>query len=201
MINRLSEEQGRVLVETARKTIMKELHLPVVPEEEGADKLNPPDPALQEKLGVFVTLHYEGQLRGCIGSLVGRKPIIEGVRENAINAAFNDFRFRQVTPRELAKIDIEVSVLSEPKPLSYKGVDDLVARLRPGVDGVIIRKGGMSATFLPQVWDQLPDVAAFLSHLCQKAGLPAEEWRRGELEVSIYQVQCFSELELQSDRA
>ncbi len=190
---RLSEEQGQALVRLARKTIMEKLQLPLTPQAEAPLADYWQDQVFQEKRGVFVTLHRAGQLRGCIGSLAGAAPIVEGVRDNAINAAFKDFRFSPVTAAELDKIDVEVSILSEPQPLSYDGADDLIAGLRPDIDGVIIQKGGASATLLPQVWKQLPDTEVFLSNLCHKAGLPTDEWRRGELEVITYQVQCFAE--------
>jgi len=189
----LSPEQGHNLVKLARQTIAERLGQPVDPG--AAEKLAGvlAAPAYQEKRGVFVTLQKHGQLRGCIGSLTGYRPIAEGVREQALNAAFNDHRFGPVSADELPDLDIEVSILSEPAPLTYVDGGDLVARLRPGVDGVIIRLGGASATFLPQVWEQLPDPAAFLSHLCQKAGLPAQEWRQGRLQVLTYQVRYFAE--------
>jgi AmmeMemoRadiSam system protein A len=151
------------------------------------------EPIFHEKRGVFVTLHCKGQLRGCIGSLGGATTIVQGAMDNAVNAAFNDFRFEPVTAAELDGIEVEVSILSEPRPLAYASVADLVSGLRPGVDGVIIKKGGASATFLPQVWQQLPDVADFLSHLCRKAGLAADAWQQCDLEVITYQVQCFAE--------
>jgi AmmeMemoRadiSam system protein A len=193
MTKRLDDAQGRILTDTARKAIMEELHPSVPTEGREETRVVSRDPLFQEKFGVFVTLHLEGRLRGCIGCLVGTCPLIEGVRENAINAAFNDYRFRPVTPSELKMIEIEVSVLSVPRPLAYDDADDLLTRLRPGVDGVIIERGRASATFLPQVWEQLQDGAEFLSHLCRKAGLPADQWRRADLEVSIYQVQSFAE--------
>ncbi len=193
MTKPLDNAQGRILIVTARKAIMEELHLPVPAEEPQMSEEDLQAPVFREKLGVFVTLHLEGQLRGCIGSLVGTQPLIDGVRENAVNAAFNDYRFSRVTPEELARIDIEVSVLSEPQPMHYDDGNDLICRLRPGLDGVIIRLGEATATFLPQVWKQLPDPAEFLSHLCLKAGLPVDEWRRGKLAVGTYQVQSFAE--------
>jgi len=187
----LSEHQGDILVRLARQTIAERLGLPVShpvrPEELQ-------DPALQEKRGVFVTLHKNGQLRGCIGSLVGLEPIVEGVRRNALNAAFNDRRFSPVTPDEFDDLRIDVSVLSQPKPLSYTDSQDLLGKLRPGIDGVILRgPGGASATFLPQVWEQLPDPQLFLSHLCLKAGLPQDAWQSGQLDIDTYQVQHFEE--------
>ena len=120
-------------------------------------------------------------------------PIVSGVRENAINAAFHDPRFSPLKKKELDAVHIEVSVLSEPVPLAYTDADDLVAKLRPGIDGVILKKGHASATFLPQVWEQLPKPEQFLSHLCMKAGLPADQWREGDVTVLAYQVQYFEE--------
>lgn len=189
----LSPEAGQNLVRLARQTISERLGQPVIGP--AADQLAKAlvAPPYQEKRGVFVTLHKHGQLRGCIGSLTGYRPIAEGVREHALNAAFNDYRFGSVSADELPDLDIEVSILSEPRPLTYRDGADLLARLRPGVDGVIIRLGGASATFLPQVWEQLPEPAAFLSQLCQKAGLPPQEWRQGRLEVLTYQVRYFAE--------
>ncbi len=189
----LSSPQGRKLVELARQSIAASLQQAVDPAAAAqlADSLA--EPIYQEKRGVFVTLHKQGQLRGCIGSLSGYRAIADGVREHALNAAFNDHRFRPVTAEELADLDIEVSILTEPQPLLFRDGDDLVKRLRPGVDGVIISRVGASATFLPQVWEQLPEPAAFLSHLCQKAGLSAQDWRQPGLEVQTYQVQYFAE--------
>jgi len=187
----LNEHQGEILVRLARQTIAERLGLPV---NHPVSREEIQDPALQEKRGVFVTLHKKGQLRGCIGSLVGLEPIVEGVRRNAINAAFHDSRFPPVTPDEFDDLRIEVSVLSQPRPLLYKDSHDLLDKLRPGVDGVILRgPGGASATFLPQVWDQLPDPQLFLSHLCLKAGLPQSAWQSGQIDIDTYQVQHFEE--------
>ncbi|HPC47395.1 MAG TPA: AmmeMemoRadiSam system protein A, partial [Deltaproteobacteria bacterium] len=148
---------------------------------------------LMEKAPTFVTLTEQGRLRGCIGSLEAREPIVESIRRNALNAAFRDPRFPPVRPDELDRITIEVSVLSEPRHLDYEGPGDLLSKLTPGVDGVIISKGYHSATFLPQVWEQLPDKEEFLTHLCMKAGLPGDEWRKGDLDVMTYRVQSLEE--------
>jgi AmmeMemoRadiSam system protein A len=110
-----------------------------------------------------------------------------------LNAAFRDPRFPPLRPDELERVVLEVSVLTEPRPLPYSGAADLVARLRPGLDGVILKKGSAQATFLPQVWEQLPEPGPFLSHLCRKAGLSADAWKRGGLDVLTYQVQYFEE--------
>ena len=104
---------------------------------------------------------------------------------------FNPSECRKI--REWERIKIEVSILTDPKPLDYSDADDLLNKLRPGIDGVIIKKGFSQATFLPQVWEQLPDKKEFLTHLCLKAGLDGSEWKRAELEVSTYQVQAFEE--------
>ena len=134
-------------------------------------------------------------MRGCIGNLTANEPLSEGVRRNAINAAFHDPRFPPLTDKELDEVDIEVSILTEPQPLDYVDGEDLLTRLRVDVDGVIIRKGHASATFLPQVWEQLPDPEEFLGHLCMKAGLSSDAWRQNKLDVLTYQVQYFEESE------
>ena len=186
----LTPEQGRVLLSVARNTLNEHFGHPA----EGIPNAgSPADPALQAPCGTFVTLKIRGDLRGCIGTLTGREPLVEGVRTHALNAAFHDPRFGPLTAEELSRVTIEVSVLTEPQPLRYDGADDLIAKLRPNVDGVILRKGYASATFLPQVWEQLPKPEAFLSHLCLKAGLSADAWRKGQLEVQTYQVQYFEE--------
>jgi MEMO1 family protein len=186
----LTVEQGAALVTLARQTL--EDHFG-----ERADghplETRLADQALQARCGTFVTLKMDGQLRGCIGSLSATAPIVSGVRDNALNAAFHDPRFSPLRKRELDKLHIEVSVLSEPTPLAYTDADDLLSRLKPGIDGVIIKKDAASATFLPQVWEQLPQPEPFLSHLCMKAGLPADGWREGNLTVLVYQVQYFEE--------
>jgi AmmeMemoRadiSam system protein A len=143
--------------------------------------------------GTFVTLKIKDSLRGCIGSLTEMEFLPKSIERNAISAAFRDPRFPPLQPEEFDDIKIEVSVLTEPCPLHYNNASDLIAKLRVGIDGVIIKKGGHNATFLPQVWEQLPDPTGFLSHLCLKAGLSPEAWRIGDLIVSIYQVQHFSE--------
>jgi AmmeMemoRadiSam system protein A len=191
MEGRFSDEHGRALVKMARETIEDSLGI----RPKGGDPEDGPlkDPLMGQKHGVFVTLTKRGSLRGCIGFLEGRESVKDAVRHNAVNAAFNDPRFPPLDPSEVGDIDIEVSILSDPDPLPYEGAADLLARLRPGVDGVIISSGLHSATFLPQVWDQVPDKEEFLGHLCLKAGLRADAWRQGNLQVLVYQVQHFEE--------
>lgn len=191
MQDRLTEEQGRLLLQLARETIVGKLvrRLEGSESEQGAAA----DPALQAENGTFVTLKIGGQLRGCIGNLEPVGSIYDGIRRNALNAAFHDPRFPELTVAELAQVHIEISVLSRPQPLVYGDGPDLVARLRPGIDGVILRLGRNGATFLPQVWEQLPLAEDFLDHLCRKAGLPGTAWRDFHPEVETYQVQCFEE--------
>lgn len=187
----LSDAQGQLLVRLARQTI--ETHLGVSPTRPvSEDELN--QPALGEKRGVFVTLHKRGDLRGCIGSLVAAESIVDGIRRNALNAAFHDFRFNPVTEDEVVGLHVEVSVLTKPTPLPYGTADELLHLLQPGRDGVILEGPGQArATFLPQVWQQLPGVEQFLGHLCRKAGLAETAWRSGTLALSTYQVQSFAE--------
>ncbi|RLB98082.1 MAG: TIGR00296 family protein [Deltaproteobacteria bacterium] len=187
----LTEAQGQLLVRLARQTIARRLGRAAGEGDLAAQAAK--EPAFQRRSGTFVTLKIDGRLRGCIGSLAAEETICQGVQRNALNAAFNDYRFAPLTAEELDQVAIEVSILTPPAPLDYRDADDLVARLRPGVDGVILRQGSRSATFLPQVWEQLPRAEAFLDHLCLKAGLSPEAWRRGEVQVSTYQVVYFEE--------
>lgn len=143
----------------------------------------------------FVTLTKHGELRGCIGSLEARCPLVEDVCEHAVSAAIHDPRFSPVRAEELDDLHVEVSVLSALQPLSYNGPDDLIAKLRPGVDGVVVESGWNRATFLPQVWEKLPDPHQFLRQLCRKAYLPANAYRKPGLDVYTYQVEKFEEEE------
>ena len=189
----LTPEQGAALVKLARQTLARHFRRPIEPEAAKTLDALLADRALEQRSGTFVTLKIDNQLRGCIGSLSATVPLTDGVRDNAINAAFHDPRFSPLSQTELDRVQIEVSVLTEPVPLDYRDADDLLDKLRPGVDGVILKKGFASATFLPQVWDQLPKPEQFLTHLCMKAGLSGGQWRKGDLEIKIYQVQYFEE--------
>ncbi|MDW7771496.1 MAG: AmmeMemoRadiSam system protein A [Desulfobulbaceae bacterium] len=187
----LTDQHGRVLIQLARQTI--EEHLGMKPENPVAPELLA-DPALQEKRAVFVTLNKRGQLRGCIGCFTATESIVEGIKRHALNAAFNDYRFSPVTREEVPNLEIDISLLTEPQPLSYRDSEDLLHKLRPKIDGVILKHPtGASATFLPQVWEQLPSTPLFLGHLCRKAGLAETEWCTGSLAIQVYQVQYFKE--------
>jgi AmmeMemoRadiSam system protein A len=184
---RLTDEEGHFLLDLARRTIEDALGL--APEEPARPDLQ--TAALASHRGVFVTLKMADQLRGCIGSLEADRPLVDNVRANARNAAFHDPRFAPLTVDEWPQVQIELSVLSTPRKLAYPSAEALPEHLTPRVDGVVIRKGYSSATFLPQVWKQLPRPQDFLAHLCLKAGLSASAWRKGDLEVETYQVQSF----------
>ena len=141
----------------------------------------------------FVTLTIAGDLRGCIGTLEAYQPLITDVQKRAVQAASQDPRFSPVRPDELARIAIEVSRLSVPQPVNYDHPLDLLTLLKPGQDGVIISEGNRRATFLPQVWNELPDTKQFLSQLCRKMGCSPDFWEHKKIEVSRYHVEEFSE--------
>ena len=187
----MDKAKGDVLLKLARKTIADKLGINT--EESIELKSSLSDDIFASRRGTFVTLKINDRLRGCIGNLEPDKTIIEGVKDNAVNAAFHDPRFPALSKQELAKVDIEVSLLTKPRELKYKDADDLLNKLRVNIDGVIIRKGFRSSTFLPQVWEQLPDKKMFLEHLCMKAGLPENAWKEPGLKVMTYQVQYFDE--------
>jgi len=149
----LSEDEGKYLLGVARKTIKNRLSKA---EEPQIDPKDLPE-KFQERLGTFVTVTIDGNLRGCIGHIIPRETLIEGIRENALNAAFRDPRFPPLAQEEFDKIELEISILTPPQELPYTDAEDLLDKLRPGIDGVIIKKGFNEATFLPQVWEQLPD--------------------------------------------
>jgi AmmeMemoRadiSam system protein A len=148
---------------------------------------------LREEGSSFVTLTIGGKLRGCIGSLHPYLPLAEDVREHAVAAALNDPRFPPVREAELSGIQIEISRLTPPTPLEYKEAEDLLCKLHPHVDGVILRDGFHRATFLPQVWEKIPEPEEFLNNLCYKMGINYDAWRSKHFEVLTYQVEEFHE--------
>jgi hypothetical protein len=150
---------------------------------------------LAEPGACFVTLTKRGALRGCIGHLTAREPLYRSVMENAESAALRDYRFSPVQPEEVDKLEIEISVLTEPKPLSFSSPEDLLNKLVPRQDGVILQIGPARATYLPQVWEQLPDKVTFMNSLAQKAGCEAAAWRQPGTAVQIYHVEAFKEAE------
>lgn len=183
----LTSSEKETLLKVARQSLELGLRGEKLP------PLNAETPLLQADGATFVTLTINGQLRGCIGALEPYQPLIEDVRIHTLAAAQNDYRFSPVRPEELGQIEIEISRLTLPVPLEYDDTLDLLKKLRPNVDGVVIKDGPRRATFLPQVWEQLPDPRVFLSELCQKMGAPSNLWQRKKLEVLIYQVEEFHE--------
>lgn len=185
----LTQEEKQTLLTLARETIAHAVHGRNPPSVD----LDDVSENLRREGASFVTLTKWGQLRGCIGSLQAEEPLILNVRKNALEAAFRDPRFPPVEANEAEELKIEVSVLSAPQLLDYDDADELIDKLRPGVDGVLIKKDWHRATFLPQVWEKIPDPHQFLQRLCFKANLSPDDYRQGDLEVYVYQVEKFEE--------
>ncbi len=184
----MTEAERRTALGLARETIASYLHNSPLPEV-------PQTGVFGQKGAAFVTLHTtpDYHLRGCIGTIIAYRPLGEDIAAHAIDAAVHDTRFVRLTLDELDAVEIEISVLSEPSELHYESTEELLAALRPGIDGVVLRYGGNGATFLPTVWEQLPEKELFLEHLCQKAGLPATFYKTGKLQVFLYQSEVFHE--------
>jgi AmmeMemoRadiSam system protein A len=191
----LSEEERTYLLNLAREAIAEACRSSSAARSQELPTVDMEDvpPALRRKGGSFVTLNEEGRLRGCIGSLEARRPLVLDVQQNAVGAALRDPRFPPVRPEEVDDLTIEISLLSLPEPLHYDSLGDLCHKLRPGVDGVVIERGWHRATFLPQVWEKLPDERQFLQRLCLKAGLAPDAYASGDLDVYTYQVEKFRE--------
>ncbi len=160
---------GTTLLTLARNAIAARFGLPAAPV---AVDL----PELAKMGATFVTLTKHGDLRGCIGSLEAWRPLVQDVQENARSAAFRDPRFEPLSADEWPLTRVEVSLLTPPEPLAFRDEADALAQLRPNIDGVIFSAGNRRSTFLPQVWEQLPEPADFMARLKQKAGLPANYW-------------------------
>lgn len=151
------------------------------------------DPLLTQRGATFVTLTIDGDLRGCIGTLIPKNKIYKDVINNTINAAFSDPRFPQLAESEVSKVKIEISILSEPKHVALDSPEEFLKEIGKFKPGLIIQLGLNQATYLPQVWEDLPDPGEFMSSLCQKAGLQEEDWKLSDSEVFTYQVENFSE--------
>ena len=175
---------GTVLVAIAREAIGEQL---------GEGQCGPrDDPWLQERGATFVTLRKSGELRGCIGSVDARRTLGEDVAHNARAAAFSDPRFPPLARHELEGLEVEVSVLSPRSPVPAATESEALEKLRPGVDGVYLEYGEARATFLPQVWENIPDPLAFLSELRLKAELPARFWH-ADIKLSRYTVEKYDD--------
>ena len=188
-MNLHSPEQGRLLIALARNAIASDF---------GEPSVDLPHPDWLDLPGaVFVTLTQhidtsQNELRGCIGSLQAHRKLIDDLQANARAAAFQDPRCPPWTHDELADTQIEVSVLSAAEPMRFSSEADALAQLRPGIDGVILEHGWHRATFLPQVWEQLPEARQFMANLKRKAGLATDFWA-DDLQLSRYQVEKFKE--------
>jgi len=183
----LSPSQKTKLLVLARKALEKRLlHRDYDPQAYH-------DPGFEEKRGCFVTLKDQGELRGCIGQINTKTTLAKLVPQMAVAAALEDPRFEPVRPAELSGLTLEVSVLTLPQPVATGPIQKQMEQLRPMVDGVILEAQGHQATFLPQVWEQLHSKEEFLTALCQKAHLPGDYWRQGDLKLFTYQAQHFEE--------
>lgn len=182
----LSEEDKALCLQVAKQSISHGI------QHGCALKINHHDYSshLQQILASFVTLNKGNKLRGCIGTLKAYQPLIEDIAEHAYAAAFNDPRFPAVRHNELDRLSIDISVLSTPTPLSFDSEDDLINKIRPNIDGLILEYGFNKGTFLPSVWEDLPNKKDFLNHLKTKAGL-ASDWWNNDIKVSRYEAMKF----------
>lgn len=180
------------LLDIARVSIVAAAHRQPLPSIELEDL----PPALRQSAACFITIHINDALRGCTGNLVAQRPLAVEVNRMAVQTAMNDPRFPPVTPNEVPRLDIEISVLTPPLLLTYDSSEELCSKLRPGIDGVTLRQGIHRATFLPQVWERIPEPERFLSFLSRKMGLATDAWRNGDMQVEVYQTIAWSESEL-----
>lgn len=152
--------------------------------------VNQVSPALKAIAATFVTLEIDGDLRGCIGTLEAHRALAVDVAQNAFAAAFRDSRFPPLLATEAAQLELHISVLSPPLPMTVHDEADLLRQLRPGIDGIVLSEGSRRGTFLPSVWEQLPQPRDFLAQLKRKAGLPANYWSR-TLRIERYTCEVF----------
>ena len=184
----IPKEYGPRLLKLVRESIGQRLGVVKSVDQTGLE-----NELLDQELATFVTLKIEGRLRGCIGNLEPDGALLDTLAQNGRHAAFNDHRFSPLDVEEFERVKIDISILTEPVSLTYTDGDDLLTKLRPDIDGVILKKGRARATFLPQVWQQLPDPKQFMEHLCRKAGLSSTAWRDRSTKIYLYQVQSFKE--------
>jgi len=180
----MAADAGQVLLPIARAAIARELGIAQHADEAG-DWLRQPG-------ATFVTLRQGDELRGCIGTLRAHRPLLHDVKANAVAAAFRDPRFQPLTREELERTSVELSLLSGLEAIEHAGEQDALAKLRPGVDGILFQYGYHQSTYLPQVWEDLPDPAEFLANLKYKAGLPPDFWAP-DVKLSRYTVSKFRE--------
>lgn len=189
MTDQLTEGEKQTLLRLAREAMENAVRGKTLPPLDHGSLT----PCLRENGASFVTLTINNNLRGCIGALEAHQPLAEDVREHAIASALEDPRFLPVVESELSSIRIEVSRLTAPRLLEYSSSEDLLKKLKPRMDGVILKDDFRRATFLPQVWEKLPDPVDFLDQLCMKMGASKKLWRGAKLQVYVYQVEEFHE--------
>ncbi len=177
--------ENQLLLEIAKKSIQEEFEQESLIDK---NKIVSKHPELENLGASFVTLNLNGKLRGCIGSLIAYRSLLDDIIHNAKAAAFSDPRFSKLTKKELDNVDIELSILTAPIDLIYKDFEDLETKLIPNKHGVILELDGRRATFLPQVWEQLPDFNSFMTHLIQKAGLNPSQLSSYP-KIQIYEVE------------
>jgi AmmeMemoRadiSam system protein A len=182
----VADNQGDTLLVIARNAIAAQLG------EAGIEYCT--DDWLRTPAATFVTLTRQGALRGCIGSLEPHRSLLDDVVANAIAAATRDHRFPQLQASELGVTRIEVSLLSQSITMHFTSEQNVLAQLRPGIDGVVLQYGHRRGTFLPQVWESLPEPGDFLAALKQKAGIPADFWNE-DIQLSRYTVTKWKEVE------
>lgn len=183
----LSAADRQTLLDIARRSIRQGLDQgrPLAVEPDDFDM------PLRAVRASFVTLNLNGMLRGCIGHLEATQPLVEDVADNAFAAAFRDPRFPPLSEQEFAALELHLSVLTPTEPLPCDSESDLLQKMRPYRDGLILSEGVHRGTFLPSVWEQLPEPKEFLRHLKRKAGLADDHWS-DELEVYRYETESFS---------
>ena len=189
-------EQGKILLQIARSAISRALHVSGISAAEVDENM----PWLSKPGATFVTLTQWGELRGCIGSLQACDPLIEDVSNNAVSAALYDPRFSPLAADELESISLEVSLLSELQPLGFTSEADALAQLRPDIDGVVFEYGPYRSTFLPQVWESLPQPQQFLAKLKSKARLSEDFWAE-DVKLSRYTVSKWCETDYSKEYA
>ena len=184
--NKNSDNKARILLQIARAAIAESFGLYV------AEKKLDDEDWLQQKGACFITLMQQGQLRGCIGTLEAHRALLDDVIANAKAAAFKDTRFSPLTSEEFNATQIELSLLSPMQQMSFTSEQDALSQLQPGVDGVVFQYGYQRSTFLPQVWEQIPDVKNFMAHLKNKASLSTDFWA-GDVKLYRYTVSKWKE--------
>lgn len=183
---KLSDEDRQVCLHVAHQSILHGLEKGSALHVTTDDYSN----ELQQHAASFVTLHKQGQLRGCIGALEAYQPLINDITEHAYAAAFQDPRFPALEENEYDDLEIDISVLGKPELITFESEEDLLKQIRPNIDGLILEFGANRGTFLPSVWEQLPDQKEFLNHLKMKAGLPINWWDNSA-KISRYETLSF----------